>query len=148
MMSISIENCSRKKNNQMILPHYKKFLLEETLETIKTFQKLIKSTLKWEKESHAHLLKCSKRIVLIVSSRESFNIHVIKSRILQFFLGRLFIGPVPCPLPLLLPRGWISRLGSSGWSDRKGKRMYTGKKKADCRLHCCCSRPPVEDAIC
>lgn len=55
------------------------------------FKKLIKTTLKWEKESHAHLLKCSERIILIASSSVSFNINVLKSRILhQFILGKLF----------------------------------------------------------
>lgn len=99
MMWISIENYSWKTQPNIFAP-YKKFLLEETLETIKTFWKLIKSTLKWEKESHAHLLKCSDVTVLIVSSRESFNINVVdwnfawlelNGILHKFILGRLFI---------------------------------------------------------
>lgn len=147
MMRISIENYSWKTNQTFFL-HYKKFLLEETLETIKTFWKLIKSTLKWEKKSHAHLLQCSERIVLTSSSWESFNINinVIKSGILHRFILRRLLTEIcvfsdsSCILSFFHPVcGFWSWAVLAGMKQRE---MSPKGKKPGCRLHCCCSRPP------
>lgn len=96
-MRISTENYSWKTQQNIFAP-LQEIPLRRNIRN-KTFKKLIKSTLKWEKESHAHLPKCSDITLLIVSSREAFNINVIDWNFArleligilhEFILGRLF----------------------------------------------------------
>jgi len=66
-------------------------------------------------------LKCSEGIVLIVSSRGSFNINVIKSRILQqFILGRLFVGISAFSFSSPVLSFFCSEDGFPGWAALEG----------------------------